>query len=122
MGEVHQELDFDADGIGGTRSNARRGGQRQPDCIETSDLTYDLRITITNPRHIVTDDAIDVGHEAREIGREGEVRQIVRACRELERPIVDPITCRLRVTVGASRQIVLVYSEDRKSTRLNSSH
>src|SRR3546814_17865323 len=44
-----QQLYLYRDGIGGPRCNAQWRDQRQPDCIDTTNLAHDLGIAVTNP-------------------------------------------------------------------------
>src|SRR3546814_17203174 len=99
-----QQLYLYRDGIGGPRSNAQWRDQRQPDCIDTTNLAHDLGIAVTNPDDIIAGHTVDIDLEVREVSRESKGRQIVRARGEPQHPLVDAIAARLGLLVRAARQ------------------
>src|SRR3546814_3091435 len=69
-----QQLYLYRDGIGGPRSNAQWRDQRQPDCIDTTNLAHDLGIAVTNPDDIIAGHTVDIDLEVREVSRESKGR------------------------------------------------
>src|SRR3546814_20369947 len=111
-----QQLYLYRDGIGGPRSNAQWRDQRQPDCIDTTNLAHDLGIAVTNPDDIIAGHTVDIDLEVREVSRESKRRKLVRASGAPQHPIVAAIAARLGLPVRATRQTVFIDPDRTRPT------